>query len=228
VSLADSLPAGVAEAGSLGVERTIGAVPDSLIGFAVRSRADLRALELDAVAARADAQLAARERVPGPALSLGFKNDRVPGADAHANGFVAGVSVPLPLWDRRSGAIAAADAESRRRLAEVDAFRRRVAREVAEAYDAYVALETQLATLTPQLGPETRSAMRAVQVAYAEGEVTLVEWLDAVRAYQEAETILASLRADAVIRRAALERALGAPLPHINSSRSGADAPTQD
>jgi cobalt-zinc-cadmium efflux system outer membrane protein len=209
------------------VEATTGATPDSLVQRALRSRPDFRAVELEADVARAESRLTARERTPAPAVSLGFKNERIVGAPQQANGFTAGVSISLPIWDRRAGAIAAADAESRRRVAEADALRRRVVREVAEAYDGYAALETQLDILAPELGNETRVAMRAVQVAYTEGEATVVEWLDAVRAYQEAESSFATLRAEAIIRRAALERALGAPLSST-TTRSGANAPARD
>ena len=209
------------------VDTARGGPPDSLLQFALRTRRDLRALELEADVARAEARVAARERVPAPAVSLGFKSERAPGLSEQANGFTAGVSIPLPIWDRNAGAIAAADAESRRRLAEADVLRRRVVREVAEAYDGYAALETQLDILAPELGNETGVAMRAVQVAYSEGEATVVEWLDAVRAYQEAESSFATLRAEAMIRRAALERALGAPLSQM-TSHSGADAPAKD
>ena len=203
------------------------AVPDSLITVALRSRSDLRALQMEADATQAEARLTARERVPQPALSLGFKNEHPAGAPEQANGFTAGLSIPLPLWDRREGAIAAADAESRRRVAEAELVRRRVVREVAEAYDGYRALEAQLAILAPELGGETRVAMRAVQVAYTEGEATVVEWLDAVRAYQEAESSFATLRAERMIRRAALQRALGVPLTQT-TTRTGADASAKD
>jgi outer membrane protein TolC len=98
---------------------------------------------------------------------------------------------------------------------------------VSEAYDGYRALAAQLEILAPELGGETRVAMRAVQVAYSEGDATVVEWLDAVRAYQEAESSFATLRAEAMIRRAALERALGTPLSHM-TSRTGGDAPAKD
>ena len=203
------------------------ATPDSLVALAVRSRRDLRALELEADATRAEARLTARERVPQPAVSLGFKNEHIAGAREQANGFTTGISFPFPLWDRREGAIAAADAEARRRVAEADVIRRRVVREVSEAYAGYRALEAQLAVLAPELGGETGVAMRAVQVAYTEGEATVVEWLDAVRAYQEAESSFATLRAEAMIRRAALERALGVP-PTYTTTRSGADASARD
>jgi cobalt-zinc-cadmium efflux system outer membrane protein len=184
---------------------------DSLRALAAVHRSDLRVAMLEAEAAAAEATLARRQRVPVPTLTAGMKSERVAGGD-DLNGFVAGLSIPLPVWDRRGGAIAAADAESRQRVAETDAIRRMVAREVAEAAAALRAVDEQIALLAPQLGVESGAALLAAQAAWGEGEISLVEWLDAVRAYQEAEVVFASLRAESVIRRAALERAVGAPL----------------
>jgi outer membrane protein, heavy metal efflux system len=188
---------------------------DSLRAAAFRSRAELRVAELEARAADADARVAARERNPAPVLRAGFKTETSAGVDERLTGFVAGVALPIPLFDRRQGAVEAARAEARRREAEVESVRRRVAREVTEAREGLVSAHEQLALLAPQLGAEAERALRAAQVAYAEGEITLVEWLDAVRAYQEVEASHATLRAEALIRRAALERAVGAPLPAL-------------
>ncbi len=184
---------------------------DSLLSLAARHRAELRAATLEVAAAAAEGRLVARERIPVPTLSAGLKNEQVVGG-GDFNGFVAGVSLPLPVWDRRRGAIDAADAEERRRLAEAETVRRRVAREVADAAAAFRAVDEQLSLLRPLLGSESQMALRAAQVAYTEGEISLVEWLDAVRAYQEAEGTFATLRAESLIRRAALERAVGVPL----------------
>jgi cobalt-zinc-cadmium efflux system outer membrane protein len=184
---------------------------DSLVRLASRHRAELRLAQSEAGVASAESQLAQRERVPLPTLTAGYKDERV--ADGVSlSGYVAGISIPLPLWDRRSGAVEAADAESRRRVLEVEAVRRRVRREIEDATTGLRAAEEQMALLHPHLGPESESALRAAQVAYSEGEISLVEWLDAVRAYQEAETSFATLRAEVLIRRAALERAVGTQL----------------
>lgn len=183
---------------------------DSLLSLAKQHRAELRAAMLEVEVAAAEGRLVARERVPVPTLSAGFKNEQAVGGDL--NGFIAGVSLPLPIWDRRGGALEAANAEGRRRVAEAEAVRRRIAREVADAAAEVRAVDEQLALLGPLLGPEAQMALRAAQVAYAEGEISLLEWLDAVRAYQEAEGTFASLRAESLIRRAALERAVGVSL----------------
>jgi len=184
---------------------------DSLAGLALTHRPELRARRLEADAGAAEARLAAAERIPTPVLSGGYKHERQPGAGS-LGGFVAGISLPLPLWDRRGGAVSAARAEARRRSADVEALERQTAREVRVAFTAHEALADELALLSAQLGADAVTARRAAEVAYREGEIGLLEWLDSVRAYQEAEASYATLWAEYIARRAALERATGAPL----------------
>ena len=186
---------------------------DSLLPIAETQRPELRAATLEAGAADVSARLAARERVPVPVAIVGYKNERAAGVAGQLSGLVAGVSLPVPVWDRREGAIAAAGAEARRRTALVEATRREIAREVREAYAAHQALAGQVTLLREVLDQETAAVLRSAQVAYTEGEMTLVEWLDAVRAAYEAETSYATLWADYITSRAALERAVGVSLP---------------
>jgi len=212
VVLSDSLP-------------DVGAPPggDSLNLVALTARPELRVAALEAAAAEAEARVASRERVPVPVLSAGVKAERVAdptqGSVPGFNGFVAGVALPLLVFDRRQGAVQAAHADARRREAEAEALRRRVVHEVVEALDALRSADEQLSALAPQLGPQAEVALRAAQVAYGEGEISLVEWLDAARAYQEAESSFATLRAERAIRWAALERAVGRPISRTSPSR---------
>jgi cobalt-zinc-cadmium efflux system outer membrane protein len=184
---------------------------DSLVARALASRAELQAAQFDAQAGLAEARLARAERIPTPVLSGGYKNERLTTGET-LNGFVAGVSLPLPLWDRRGGAVQAARADAARRAAEVEGLRRQTIREVQTAFAAHQALAGQLAALDAQLGHEAMKARRAAEAAYGEGEITLLEWLDSVRAYQEAEAAYATLWAEYIARRAALERATGVTL----------------
>ena len=184
----------------------------ALVARAAQSHPEVSIAELEFAAAIADARLASRERVPMPSLSAGYKREESAGSASSFSGFVAGISIPLPLFDRRAGAIDAAGAESRRREAVTTSLRRRIGRDAADALDAYRVAQAQQARLAGELGAEARAALTAAQVAYAEGEITLVEWLDAVRAYRETEASFASLGAEVLIRRAALERAVGAPI----------------
>lgn len=195
---------------------------DTLQALASRLRPDLRLASLDAEVALADARVTARERVPTPTLSAGYKDERVAapsgGSLSGFRGVIAGLSIPLPVFDRRAAAVEASDADARRLRAEEDVVRRRVAREVLDARDALRAAEEQRAALAPYVGEDSRVAVRAVQASYAEGEITLVEWLDAIRAYQDAESTYVTLQAEVAIRRAALSRAVGTPLFPIDST----------
>ena len=212
IGLAD--PAGPAEALFLSdtlTSATLVEPADSLIALALARRPELQAAVRDAEAAAAEARLAGAERIPTPVFGAGYKSERAAGGESF-DGFTAGVSLPLPLWDRGGGAVDAARAEAARRDSEAEALRRRTALEVQTAYDAHQALAAQLALLRDQLGDEAVRARRAAEAAYVEGEIGLIEWLDAVRAYQEAEATYATLWAESIARRAALERATGATL----------------
>ena len=188
------------------------AVPaDSLVALAMTGRPELRAASMEAEAGAAEARLARAERVPTPILTGGYKHERLAGGIS-LGGFVAGVTLPLPLWDHRGGAVEAARAEAARREAEVKVVRRQTAREVRTAFEVHQALAEQLRLVYEQLGDDAAKARRAAETAYAEGEIGLLEWLDSVRAYQEAETTYVTVWAEYIARRAALERATGAKL----------------
>ncbi len=185
---------------------------DSLIALAFQHRPDLRAAEYEVAARAAATKLASRLAFSTPTVWLGLKNERAAFDPVVRRGFVLDVALPLPLWDRRGGATDAAKAETMRADAERETVRRNVAREVEQAWHMLATTTEQLDTLRPLLGADARLALHAAATAYAEGEIALVEWLDAVRAYHEAQLSFATLRADNVIRFMTLERAVGAAL----------------
>lgn len=191
----------------------------TLSATALRNRADHQSATLEVEALSAEARLASRERIPSPVLSAGYKTEKAAGISGTLDGYAAGLSIPIPLFDRRGGAIQAAEADNRRAVAEREVVRRRIAHEVAQAAAALLAVEEQRALLAPQLGAPAAAALRSAQVAYSEGEIPLLEWLDAVRAYHEAESAYSSLLAEFLIRRATLERVVASPLNALGSIR---------
>ena len=88
-------------------------------------------------------------------------------------------------------------------------------REVETAWAERRAIREQIEAIRPLLGPSARGARRRGD-GLRGVEITLVEWLDAVRA-KEAESSFATLVAGYVIQRAALERA-AAPVSIEESS----------
>jgi cobalt-zinc-cadmium efflux system outer membrane protein len=211
IGWADSAPTRAFTVPEPAMPAPLGETADSLVTLALAQRPELSAARFDALTSAAEADLIAAGRVPTPTLSGGLKRERRATGEV-ADGFVAGITLPVPLWDRRGGAMDAARAETARSEAEVETLRRLTEREVRIAFAAHQALQEQLGLLTTQLGQSAVLARQAAEAAYSEGEIGLVEWLDMVRAYQDAETMYTSLWAEYIARRAALERATGALL----------------
>jgi len=153
----------------------------------------------DAAAARA--RVEARRAMPDMVVSAGVR--RLAGDDATA--VVAGVSVPLPIFDRGRGAAQAAQAElaaaeARLRQAELDAVADlRAARSQARGAAARMAAATAAETAAAE-------AYRLARLGYEAGRLPLLELTSARRALAAArvrtlDARLAQVRAEAEIAR---------------------------
>lgn len=117
-------------------------------------------------------------RVPTPTLFGEFENQ------PDLRFWRAGVSIPLPLWDRRRGQIEEASASISGSRAELDQRRLELISATERAYEQYQLADQQ--TLSLESG-ELRAAEKAVegaQAAYRFGERGIVEVLDAQRVLQ--------------------------------------------
>jgi len=179
--------------------------------IALRSHPRLRVAEAELAAADSAARLAARSWIPTPVISGGYKREQEAGTRSF-QGYVAALSLPLPLWNRQQGTRQAAEARARRAQAHLHGLRKHLLEEFGIAWSAYQTALESLSVLRPHLGDEAAAAVEAAQASYLEGEIRLIEWLDAVRAYQEAATAYADVRADIWVQHAALQRAVGTPL----------------
>lgn len=195
---------------------TDGLSADTIEAIALTTRSEIRAARHAVEAARAEAQTVGRERSPLLTLSAGYKAERVAdpilGSLTGFGGLVFGATIPLPILDRRAGAVATADAEARSADEQLAAVQRNIARESAVAKAALRSAISRQQVLESQFGDDARIALNAVQTAYSEGEITLIEWLDAHRAYLEAELILLDLRTDVLRQTARVKHAMGEPL----------------
>jgi outer membrane protein, heavy metal efflux system len=179
------------------------AAAEDALRFAA-ARADVRAAEAEIEAAEAARTLALRLRVPDVTLSGGFKHQ----ADGF-RGVVAGVSLPLPLWDRNRGGIAEAEANlaaahTRRALAF-----RGAQSEIRRAVEVRRELEARLRLIGETLLPESAGLLETARIAYAEGEMSLVELLDAADAYRGARESVTALLTEYLSAVHELERATG-------------------
>jgi outer membrane protein, heavy metal efflux system len=95
-----------------------------------------------------------------------------------------GVTVPLPLWDRRKGPIAEAQAEVQRSEASATQRRLEIVAALERAYDQYQISNQQVEGLQAGSLREAEAAVEAARSAYKFGERGIVEVLDAQRVLQ--------------------------------------------
>lgn len=157
-------------------------------------------------AERAAAQFAVRQQLAetriDPAVGVGVRHVRESGDF----GLVAGVSMPLRVFDRNQGniaaarsALAASDARRASTLATTTARARNATANVAAAQRRVEALERAAV-------PEATEALRLAELSYREGRATLLELLDVQNAYTTSRTALTEARLALALATAELAR----------------------
>lgn len=151
---------------------------------------DVRLAEAERSAAEAGLRQQQAAARLDPAVGLGVRQFQGTGDTA----LVAGLSMPIQIFDRNRGNINAArsgiEAAAARRagaLAEVTVRAR-------NAIAAVEAAEARMRALQDAALPEALEALRLTQQSYREGRSTLLELLDAQDAYTTAETALIEAR----------------------------------
>lgn len=150
-------------------------------------------------------------RIPDLEARIGFQRYQEDGTDALA----FGVGLPLPLFDRNQGNIAAA----RLRLAKVTDTRRatelKLAAELAATHAGLTAAHGRVTALRSKVVPAMRQAYEAAHEGYTRGKFSFLDMLDAQRGLFQAEGALTDAL-EAYHRAAAeLQRLTATPLESL-------------
>jgi cobalt-zinc-cadmium efflux system outer membrane protein len=180
---------------------------DALVSRATNARAELRALQQAALRATAEAEAARRARLPAPTVFGGLK--RADDEAGRQRGGVFGITVGIPLFDTGGREAARWAAEGARVAAEREAIERRIHSEIAGAAEILSLRHAALAQEQPEAASELA---QIAEVAYREGEVGILELLDAIRTASRARNRVIDVRLEARLARIALERVVGEPL----------------
>lgn len=167
-------------------------------------RPEIAAAVAGVEAARAGGRLARRERLPDPTLIGGYKRQ----SDGFEGAYL-GLSLPLPLFDRGDGEVAASDARVRAAEARLALTRRQIENDIRRAYDTYASLGHRAELVRGEILAQTGDLLEIAQVSYGEGAMALIELLDAADAFRDAELTTTDLLADYWVSYYDLERAVG-------------------
>ena len=163
---------------------------------------EVRLADAERAAAEAGVREQLAERRLDPAVGVGVRHVRETGDF----GLVAGVSMPLRLFDRNQGNVEAA----RSALAAAEARRASaLATTIAQARNAIANVEAaqrRVNALERAAVPEAAEALRLAELSYREGRATLLEVLDVQNAYTSAQAALTEARLALALATAELGR----------------------
>ncbi len=150
---------------------SLGEVQARMLGASPRLRA--LGAEHDRMRARLDQERALR--VPQPVISVAQSRD------PEIRQTLLGLSLPLPLWNRREGQIAQAQASIDLALTQIEAQRAQLLRELDSAYARASIAQRQVETFEGGLIRSAEAALRVAEAAWRFGERSFLEVLDAQR-----------------------------------------------
>lgn len=123
-----------------------------------------------------------------------------------------GLSVPLPLWYRKQGEIAASLGEKRRDEAELLRARNDLARAIHQHYQDARTTADLIAVFDKGLLKQAQEALRLAQFSFQQGASSLLDVFDAQRVQRQIQMDYAQARYELSVSLARLERAVGGAL----------------
>ena len=160
--------------------------------------------------AEAELSLARRERIPDPVFEILGGRD---GDDASI--LEAGVSIPLPIFNRNQGKIAAAEARIRKAEFEAEAVRNDLLLRLTEAYRTFTVAQERVAVYLDDILPKAGRALAQTDEGYRQGKFSLLDVLDAQRTLAEARIASSAGLADLNLAVAELEKLTGTRLEAV-------------
>ena len=190
----DALP----EAHALPAVAPVLAAPETL-----SARPDLQALKLGEQRAEADANLQHALRIPPFSFGGGWQRD------FGTNAVVVRASIPLALWNRDEAGRSRAAAERSLAASRSSAAATAAELEVQLARNAVESSRARVAFISSEYVKNAREARDIVLAAYRAGAATLIDYLDAQRAFRDAQRAEHRALFDYCVSVYELEAALG-------------------
>ena len=160
---------------------------------ALATRPDLLARRYELQRAEAEIALVRRQNFPNPTVGLSFNREGSGDKIVHA-----GISIPLPIFNRRQGEIASLDARRLQIRSELAALEKEIRKEVDQAISRWQTAQRNIELFQRDILEQTEENFRLLEAAYRERAVDLPRILimgtDLVNARRSYLDALLSLR----------------------------------
>ncbi len=178
---------------------------------ALQQRPDLRSRTAALEAALSEVALAQAQRVPDIDVGVIFEREET-GTDVRQT-FGGSIALPLPLWNRNTGGIAAAQARTRVAELERTALEQVIATDVANIIAELQRLQTSLQLFRDTILPQSRENLELLRQAFTAGEIGIVPLVTEQRAFIAISNEYLDTRFAYRTALAALESILGGVTP---------------
>lgn len=168
------------------------------------NRADFVAAEQSLRKAEAEMRLQKAMRIPDPALLIQYEHQPPDGP----NTVGVGVSLPLPLWNRKHGAIRAATLARDQAVLAVAKVKAQIVADIASAQASYEEALARWRIYQKNLRPRAGRVRESMSLAYEKGGASLLNLLEAQRSDNDVRLAAAQAAADATVARGVLQAAL--------------------
>ncbi len=159
----------------------------------------------------AELSLERANAIPDLTLSAGFRKFK----ETSDNAFVVGFSIPISIFDRNQGGIAAARAAQGKAVEERRAARIQVQSNLGTSYQALNAAFLATQKLQKKILPAAEQAFEAIDIGYRAGKFSFLEVLDAQKTLFEVKGQYIEELAAYHLAKTEVERLIGAPLETI-------------
>lgn len=145
---------------------------------------DVQVLEAEGQIAAARVGVERARTIPDPVVRLGVRHF----SETRDSALIAGVAIPLPLFDTNRDNISKAEAERRAAELEVTQAKRSLRRELTRLYSRTAANRNEARRVQSEVVPRAEQAVRLIREGLERGAFSYVEYTDAQRTLNDART----------------------------------------
>lgn len=187
--------------------------PQEMMEMALEHRADLRAAELSRTLSKRNLALVRASRAPEIEMSAGYsyntevRNEIAPAPQFH--GLSVSVAVPLKFSRFNKGERLAAERAVMQAEAAYEAAQQQIISEVQQALVAWLAAKRVAQECSDSMLEDASSVLESRRAAYLQGDSSLLDYLMAVRIYNDTAEQCIAARSGLATAAAELVRAVG-------------------
>ncbi len=180
---------------------------EHLLAQSMENRPDLQVARAILLGKQAALIATKWQRLPDIVASVGYKKQ-----EDDFKGAVVQINFGLPLFDRNQGNVRSANSALNQQILATELVEKRIALEVWQAYETVQLYRQQVEQFLDESVRLTKHLLEIAQFSYAEGEMSLLELLDGVRAYSESFQARNDLLLKYQLSIFELEKATGIPI----------------